>query len=114
MRLTSLLSDYLSVLSRNSQYHLMCCELLSVWITLSAPHSPTERRWALIQYCDAIDIVFLQHYLLSRQDGNAFICKICEKKSFYLKTKDQIFLLSAKCIPYIFHHNSPYRAYVGI
>ena len=59
MRLTSLSSHYLSVLSRNSQaVSLLCCELLSVmWITLSAPHSPTERRWALIQYCD---IVFLE------------------------------------------------------
>ena len=33
-------------------------------VTLSAPQSPTERRWALIQYCDIISshLLFPQHY----------------------------------------------------
>ena len=40
-----------------------CCSVLCV--TLSAPQSPTERRWALIQYCDIISfhILFPQHYI---------------------------------------------------
>ena len=61
--LTSLLSHYLSTPHVSPEIAMLFCASLSC-VTLLAPPSPTERRWAVIQYCDiiSVNILFPEHY----------------------------------------------------